>query len=294
MQVVSEKQSLVEKQIHLLEDSLRRSSPLLAKLEEMQALLQTLVTESGRKHYKEIWKSFHALSLERMPNFWKQVGAVLGTLLHPALSHLITKTWLQYMMPQHGMEKEHEQLAISRELSDEEKKAVMYAGGFVVNKLKKKYEAKDSAAAAEYVDALSNLLQGGKFDDGDIEEFIKSWMAEIDRGRLTILSPSGYHLFEQAELLVYSHLEAIFGGKQCVKTDAVLSKVLKDEHLQFLWSMASIDIQKKEDTDALLNEIVSLWLKIRGHTATSQVLEMYKQQSKRNIKRTKGVRNILN
>ena len=72
-----------------------------------------------------------------------------------------------------------------------------------------------------------------------------------------------------------------------MKMDAVLSEVLKDKCLQFLWSMVSIDIQKKEDVDALLDEIVSMWLNIRGHAATSQVIEMYKQQSEKAQKEQK-------
>ena len=72
----------------------------------------------------------------------------------------------------------------------------MHAGGFVVSKLMKKYEAKYSTAAAKYMKTLSSLLQGGKFDDGNIEEFIKSRMTEIHRGGLTILNPSGHQLYE--------------------------------------------------------------------------------------------------
>lgn len=45
---------------------------------------------------------------------------------------------------------------------------------------------------------------------------------------------------------------------------AVIDQVVQDENVQLHWSLLSQDINKLEDTEALLTEIVTMWVTIRG------------------------------
>ena len=45
---------------------------------------------------------------------------------------------------------------------------------------------------------------------------------------------------------------------------SVLDKIAKEENVQFYWTLLSSDIEKVENSEALLAEIISLWITIRG------------------------------
>ena len=44
----------------------------------------------------------------------------------------------------------------------------------------------------------------------------------------------------------------------------IIDYVLKNEDIQFYWSMLSIDIEEEEHSLELLQHIIQLWLTIRG------------------------------
>ena len=171
----------------------------------------------------------------------------------------------------------------------------MYASGFVVRKLLRKYGKIDTTLAAEVTETLLNLLEGGKFEkeDSSFEDFLRDWFQDVDRGGLSLVSPTAFSFFKFIEIVVFKFLQPIMRGKQPACKAHITTAVCHDEHLQFLWSTIAIDITKESDSNLLLQEIVDCWVTIRGHSMTSMVVEMYKKRKAVNTKGSKGIRKQL-
>ena len=59
--------------------------------------------------------------------------------------------------------------------------------------------------------------------------------------------------------------------------------VLNDSDVLFQWCMAGQD-ENDEDTQDCLEKIVEKWITIKGYSFANSMMEMYKQQEKRNCK----------
>jgi len=60
------------------------------------------------------------------------------------------------------------------------------------------------------------------------------------------------------------HLKLMRSSKQSLVCD-----VMEDEDVQFCWTMIAVDIDREEDAQELLQNIVELWLTIRGFSTTA-------------------------
>ena len=76
-----------------------------------------------------------------------------------------------------------------------------------------------------------------------------------------------------------------------VKT--LLKAVIDDEDVQCYWHMLALYIIKDEDVAELLHAIVDLWITMRGFALTSSWLEQYKLANKKNVKKSKSLREGL-
>ena len=60
----------------------------------------------------------------------------------------------------------------------------------------------------------------------------------------------------------------------------------------FYWSIISVNWEE-ETAEVLLCMIVEHWITLRGVSTASALIEKYKQQSKKNVQKSKGVRKRL-
>lgn len=74
---------------------------------------------------------------------------------------------------------------------------------------------------------------------------------------------------------------------------AVIDKVVQDEDVQFHWALINQDINKSEDAEALLTEIVNLWVTIRGFSLAVSWMEEYKKNNKKNIQKSIDLRKSI-
>ena len=115
----------------------------------------------------------------------------------------------------------------------------MYASGFVIRKLRRKYVKIFTPLAAEVTETLVNLLKGGRYEDKDtsLDEFLCDWFQDVDRGGLN-----------------WSVLLLSFQGLPILGA--------YHDHLKSLWSTVAIDITKESSSDLLLRKVVDCWVTI--------------------------------
>ena len=77
--------------------------------------------------------------------------------------------------------------------------------------------------------------------------------------------------------------------------ESALKGIIDDEDVQFNWSMASVDLKKKDESHSgeLLHILVQKWITIRGFGIASLWLEEYKRALKQTAKRKKALRKEL-
>lgn len=70
----------------------------------------------------------------------------------------------------------------------------------------------------------------------------------------------------------------------------VINDILKDDNVQFYWTLVASDIESDNDAQELLN---SLWVTVRGFSIASAWLEKYKQVTKQTTAKSTGLRKHL-
>ena len=67
---------------------------------------------------------------------------------------------------------------------------------------------------------------------------------------------------------------------------------MASDDVQFYWTMVASNWQEDAAT-ALLEMMMDLWIQIRGHSTATAWLEKYKQDKKKPVQKSKGVRKQL-
>jgi hypothetical protein len=113
---------------------------------------------------------------------------------------------------------------------DDEKRAVMYAGGFVVRKAKQYVENSSTIkSSGGCYDALDAMLVGGPWDDTkdtDFTNYVKQWIDKVDRGGITILSEGGYDFFLSLELQTYESIRQLQQTVKRMNVESVVERTL--------------------------------------------------------------------
>lgn len=71
-----------------------------------------------------------------------------------------------------------------------------------------------------------------------------------------------------------------------------LEKLTNDDKVSYYWSVISND-WCEDDALVLLKLIAKKWITIRGFSAASAFIEMYKKSNKRTVQKSKGLRKTL-
>ena len=112
-------------------------------------------------------------------------------------------------------------------------------------------------------------------------------MRIINRGVLTQINNITYELFVSMEYELRKHL-----SKQVPNFDAVQQAIIRNEDVQFLWSILSADWEDKT-VSTLLQIVISEWVKIHGFSYASCWIEKYKSTQRKTLQMSKGVRKQL-
>ena len=74
--------------------------------------------------------------------------------------------------------------------------------------------------------------------------------------------------------------------------DAIAAKVKEDEDVLFSWSLITVALTQ-EEMDQLLNDIINIWINLRGFALASLFVEQYKETVQKNTIKSKGLRRQL-
>ena len=74
---------------------------------------------------------------------------------------------------------------------------------------------------------------------------------------------------------------------------AIFENIQKNKDIQYRWSLLSQDIDESSDSQALLSDIIKLWVTINGHAIASLRIEQYKNGEMINTQKSIGFRKSL-
>jgi len=156
----------------------------------------------------------------------------------------------------------------------EEENAIRYMGGYVIKKLQSKHD----------VEFLVDLDK--EFQDTESSE----WTNAIDRGGLVHITDSCYQLFLSIETVTRQKMKAT----NAVMDDSFLQHLKNliscDNDVLFNWTMITGDESENEE---VFNEIVKLWITIRGFSFAKSIAENYRKATKKRTAKSKGLRTKL-
>ena len=150
--------------------------------------------------------------------------------------------------------------------------------------------------AAQFVECLSNMHSDGP--TSSLLDYTKEWVERVNRGGLFDVSDEAYRLFVSIEMAMRSKLTEHLKKQKMTEDSregksAIIDFVLKNDDIQFYWSMLSIDIEEEEHNSELLQHIIQLWLTIRGFSISKAWMEDYKCAVKSGTAKSKGLRKNL-
>ena len=116
-------------------------------------------------------------------------------------------------------------------------------------------------------------------DYAGLNDDVQQWFDDVNRGGLVEVKEQTLELFQLIECLTCHQLQKAFGST-ANKTDIhlIVEFIIKDEGVHCSWLRIAAGIP--EDLGStLLRGIIELWLKMRGHSMASQIVESYKQSA---------------
>ena len=73
-------------------------------------------------------------------------------------------------------------------------------------------------------------------DAETFEEYSKLWLHKTDRGGLTHVDDTGFWLFQEIELVIYSELKQCY-FRQEQSASSIAAAAIKDEDISYIWSI---------------------------------------------------------
>ena len=120
----------------------------------------------------------------------------------------------------------------------------------------------------------------------------EEWTNAIYRGGLWHIKDNTYTIFYLIEEEIRSHFKA--QAAKTLKTDTkqnILNAIFCNEDISFQWSLLALTIDDNLGME-IFQKIVN-YVSIRGFSFASSCLELYKQEHKKNMQKSKSLRRKL-
>ena len=186
-----------------------------------------------------------------------------------------------------------------RPLTSEEQNALRYVAGYVVRKLRIKFESESHPKK----DELIFLLMECAGDEANEEGGTETWLNLVDRGGLWHVNDLTYGLFmimEEVNDLTYGLFmimeevtrQYFSTSERATTVNVIRDSLLKSNDILFQWSLiAAVSDGYVEST--VLFEIIKLYVTIRGYAFTKSCMELYKQAKRKTIPKSRALRSNL-
>ena len=154
--------------------------------------------------------------------------------------------------------------------------------------LQKKFSPSDP----EVVQCINELVD----DENRTHSFHCSsdWVKLVTTGGLLHIKVSTYMVFQAMELVTrkYFQRQEVQNILPGIKHQ-IINVIKEDEDVGFYWSIESAEMDECPAENLLqailLQAIIELWVTICGFSFTSAWVELYKQESHKNLQRSKGL-----
>ena len=226
----------------------------------------SLQQDTTTKSREKMWGRYHHIRIsDNFRDTWcKFIRASIGCslsspILYQYITHEVFKILVgdQYRVKNSSSTHKHPD-----QLSYEEKNAIRYAGGYVCAKLRNKYP-------------LTRHLISSYVQEGDESN---EWVITIDRGGLVHIKESTYILFEAMEKVVQQTIN--IKPHNITKCSLITcSFFLEDDDVIAAWRCLEVND----------NSLIQIW-SFRGFSYASGFMELYKQQTKKGLQRSKALR----
>ena len=271
---------------------------------ELVKHFQSLVSSVGMNYKLNITKRehlWHEFQLSRVNGklllLWKEMTTKLGVVIDdPLLEQCLYQELFEVCLKEHFIVTESSSPKCDSEiiLPADELNVMRYVCGFVARHLLQVYEKRSGIVYDQYTTCLSEMAVDG--EGSDVLSYTRKWMEMVNRGGLFPINENSFHLFIEIEKCVRiylpEHLKKSKSGNDSFK-DNVHNKIIKNENVQFYWTLLSQDIERPDDSLLLLTDIVTLWVTIRGYSIVAAWMEVYKDTEKTNIMKSTGLRKSL-
>ena len=183
---------------------------------------------------------------------------------------------------------------ISVRLSQDEVNALRYAAGFVPHSLLKRFEKRKGEKYSQFTTCLGEMAVIS--EESDILSYTTKWFKLVNRGGLFPLNDNSFSLFTAIEKIVKTALQRHMLSEKADKDSFklnVLDAIAVDEEVQFLWCILSQDIDDPQHSQELLQEVIKLWVTIRGFSMVGSWVETYKQNHKKTVQKSTSLRKSI-
>ena len=232
-------------------------------------------------------------SLKTVADLFLSVGLELPP-LNPFHQQAVNRHLFQQLLTLHATSRYPIVIAQtpSVKVTAEEENAIRYASGYLAMKALKKYKKTKGCNSVHFVECLLHMASSG--EESSFIEYTRDWIKKVDRGGLFHVNDNTFNFFKSVETKTQELLPKHLGTKADGPNKSDLIRMItEDDDVEFWWSMLAIDILDEAGTTALLNELVDMWVTIRGFAVVSNWLEQYKIAQKSTVKKSKPLRKKL-
>ena len=179
-------------------------------------------------------------------------------------------------------------------MSSDELNIIRYVAGYVVKNLLRKFKKPDDPRSAYFLDCLNQMEIEYVPNEDELEEiaFTKRWIEIVDRGGLFKVNDRTLYHFVEIE----SYIQTFRGQKKAnmsLLEHSFSEAIQRNGEVEYQWSLLSPDIDDNDDCQALLLEIIKLWVNVRCHAIVASLMEEYKAGENINIQKSTSLRKSI-
>ena len=260
-------------------------------------LQQTVYSCKKSANREKMWRTFFLLrSSDNFIDDWVSFLGSANVTATPILyQHISDVIFRKHINDRNTVSTTDTKLDAAPVITQCEGNVLRYAAGYVCRHLRKKIERSKHELREEMVLCLMALTKDAPEDHSECASSEK-WILKIDRGGLWHVKETTFSLFISIEEEVRECLKMLLSSNPTDgKREEIIGKIVASDDVDFYWLIVTADfeIAEKEVHDALLKEIVQLYVTIRGFSYASFWVEKYKQLTKKSTQRSKSLRRDL-
>ena len=248
----------------------------------------TTYRSSATKREK-MWSAFHQLRLSELPTIWKDfLSSIEVDYDDQLLQQSVNQKLFESVLLEHFPPAADQNPRDEEPLGKDELNALQYACGYIPHALLKRYEKRTGSKFDKFIECLGKMAVRSESNSEHFLDYTKEWLDRVNRGGLFPLNGATYCFFVSVEkevrTILLSHMTKTQVSTDSFKRD-VIEKIVKSQNIQWHWTLISQCIDSEEEAIELLNEIVTLWVTVRGFSITATWMEIFKQEKKKSTKK---------